>query len=182
MLQWQNFMQLSRGSSSWMYIRRFNEGTLGEGGLFISHSVRYLTLFHNNCKLLVDWAWYSKDLHATMLFRYEVGYWVKFKGRIVTPSYGWQGARHKSIGFVQNVLDKDNLIVSFCSVEGREAQVLVDEVVKVIPLDRGQHVKLKPDVKEPRFDIKLLLHCIDSRAMCFVCPFCSLSQARVFWH
>lgn len=115
-----------------------------------------------------------------MLFRYEVGDWVKFKRSIVTPNYGWQGARHKSVGFVQNVLDKDNLIVSFCSGEGREAQVcreaqvLVDEVVKVIPLDRGQHVKLKPDVKEPRFDIKLLLCCIYSRAMCFLGPFCSL--------
>lgn len=85
-----------------------------------------------------------------MLYRYEVGDWVKYKRSIVTPTYGWQGARHKSVGFVQNVLDKDNLVVSFCS---GEAQVLVDEVVKVIPLDRGQHVKLKQDVKEPRFDL-----------------------------
>lgn len=105
-------------------------------------------------------------MHVHMLFRYEVGDWVKFKRSIVTPTYGWQGARHKSVGFVQNVLDRDNLIVSFCSGEGREAQVcreaqvLVDEVVKVIPLDRGQHVKLKADVKEPRFDMKLLLCCI----------------------
>lgn len=103
--------------------------------------------------------WISEDLIEALREKgvhlsptaYEVGDWVKFKRSIVTPTYGWQGARHKSVGFVQNVLDKDNLIVSFCSGEGREAQVLVDEVVKVIPLDRGQHVKLKPDVKEPRF-------------------------------
>ncbi|PHU09809.1 E3 ubiquitin-protein ligase KEG [Capsicum chinense] len=103
--------------------------------------------------------WISEDLMEALREKgvrlsptvYGVGDWVKFKRSIVTPTYGWQGARHKSVGFVQNVLDKDNLIVSFCSVEGREAQVLVDEVVKVIPLDRGQHVKLKPDVKEPRF-------------------------------
>lgn len=49
---------------------------------------------------------------------------------------------------MQSVLDKDNLIVSFCS---GEARVLASEVLKLIPLDRGQHVQLKPDVKEPRF-------------------------------
>ncbi|KAK2985561.1 hypothetical protein RJ640_015197 [Escallonia rubra] len=80
--------------------------------------------------------------------RYQVGDWVKFKRSITTPTYGWQGAKHKSVGFVQSVPDKDNLLVSFCS---GEARVLADEVIKVIPLDRGQHVQLKPDVKEPRF-------------------------------
>lgn len=83
-----------------------------------------------------------------MLFRFEVGDWVKFKRRITTPTHGWQGVEHKSVGFVQTVVDRDNLIVSFCS---GEARVLANEVVKVIPLDRGQHVKLKADVKEPRF-------------------------------
>ncbi|KAH9686311.1 E3 ubiquitin-protein ligase KEG [Citrus sinensis] len=79
---------------------------------------------------------------------FEIGDWVKFKRRVTTPTYGWQGAKHKSVGFVQSVLDKDNLIVSFCS---GEVRVLASEVLKLIPLDRGQHVKLKPDVKEPRF-------------------------------
>lgn len=60
-----------------------------------------------------------------------------------------------SVGFVQSVPDTDNLIVSFCS---REAQVLANkvlanEVIKVIPLDRGQHVKLKSDVPEPRYNL-----------------------------
>ncbi|KAJ0931779.1 putative protein kinase TKL-Pl-1 family [Helianthus annuus] len=45
--------------------------------------------------------------------------------------------------FVQSVPDKDILFVSFCS---GEARVLANEVIKVIPLDRGQHVQLKPDV------------------------------------
>ena len=53
----------------------------------------------------------------------------------------------KSVGFVQSVPDRDNLIVSFCS---GEVHVLANEVIKVIPLDRGQHVQLKEDVKEPR--------------------------------
>ena len=88
------------------------------------------------------------SLEFLILFRFEVGDWVKFRRRITAPTYGWQGARHKSVGFVQNVVDRDNLIVSFCS---GEARVLVNEVVKVIPLDRGQHVKLREDVKEPRF-------------------------------
>ncbi|XP_021888378.1 E3 ubiquitin-protein ligase KEG-like [Carica papaya] len=79
---------------------------------------------------------------------FEVGDWVKFKRSVTMPTYGWQGAKHKSVGFVQTVLDKDNLIVSFCS---GEARVLANEVLKVIPLDRGQHVQLKTDVKEPRF-------------------------------
>ncbi|KAH0981870.1 hypothetical protein GBA52_009047 [Prunus armeniaca] len=57
-----------------------------------------------------------------------------------------QGAKHRSVGFVQGAPDKDHLLVSFCS---GEVRVLANEVVKVIPLDRGQHVQLKPDVKEP---------------------------------
>ncbi|KAG4150634.1 hypothetical protein ERO13_D04G016100v2 [Gossypium hirsutum] len=102
--------------------------------------------------------WISEDLMEALMNRgvhlsptlFEVGDWVKFRRRITTPTYGWQGARHKSVGFVQNVVDRDNLIVSFCSGDGN-AHVLVNEVVKVIPLDRGQHVKLRADVKEPRF-------------------------------
>lgn len=89
-------------------------------------------------------------------FRYEVGDWVKFKRSITTPTYGWQAAKYRSVGFVQSVPDKDNLVVSFCS---GEAHVLASEVIKVIPLDRGQHVQLKPDVKEPRFDPAQLLSC-----------------------
>ncbi|KAJ7949366.1 E3 ubiquitin-protein ligase KEG [Quillaja saponaria] len=100
--------------------------------------------------------WISEDLMEALVTRgihlsptiFEVGNWVKFKRTVTTPTYGWQGARHKSVGFVQNVPDKDNLIVSFCS---GEARVLANEVIKVIPIDRGQHVQLRPDVKEPRF-------------------------------
>ncbi|CBI35107.3 hypothetical protein VitviT2T_020215 [Vitis vinifera] len=100
--------------------------------------------------------WISEDLMEALMNRgihlsttvFEIGDWVKFKRSISTPSYGWQGAKHKSVGFVQSVPDRDNLIVAFCS---GEARVLANEVIKVIPLDRGQHVKLKPDIKEPRF-------------------------------
>ena len=74
---------------------------------------------------------------------------MKFKRSVTTPKYGWQGAEQKSVGFVQSIVDKDHLIISFCT---GEAHVMVNEVVKVIPLDRGQHVKLKEDVKEPRLD------------------------------
>ncbi|KAG6628361.1 hypothetical protein I3843_14G010800 [Carya illinoinensis] len=100
--------------------------------------------------------WISEDLMEALVIRgvrlsptiFEVGDWVKFRRSITTPTYGWQGAKHSSVGFVQSVPDKDNLIVSFCS---GEARVLASEVIKVIPLDRGQHVQLKTDVKEPRF-------------------------------
>ncbi|KAL5147304.1 E3 ubiquitin-protein ligase KEG [Glycine soja] len=44
-----------------------------------------------------------------------------------------QFLRKKQVDFVQRALDKDNLIVSFCS---RDYSVLANEVVKVIPLDR----------------------------------------------
>lgn len=77
-----------------------------------------------------------------------MGDWVKFRRSVKSPVHGWQGARHRSVGFVQTVLDKDNLKVAFCT---GEVHVLTNEVVKVIPLDRGQHVKLKADVKEPRW-------------------------------
>eukprot|EP00252_Welwitschia_mirabilis_P017854 TRINITY_DN3975_c0_g1_i1.p1 TRINITY_DN3975_c0_g1~~TRINITY_DN3975_c0_g1_i1.p1 ORF type:complete len:1637 (-),score=359.35 TRINITY_DN3975_c0_g1_i1:440-5350(-) len=79
---------------------------------------------------------------------FEIGDWVKFKKCVNVPKYGWQGAMPKSVGFVQSMPDKDHLIVSFCS---GEARVIMDEVIKVIPLDRGQHVQLKADVKEPRY-------------------------------
>ncbi|MED6205276.1 hypothetical protein PIB30_016259 [Stylosanthes scabra] len=54
----------------------------------------------------------------------------------------------KSVGFVQSVLDKDNLVVSFFF---GKVHLSTSEVVKIIPLERGQHVKLKEDVKEARF-------------------------------
>ncbi|CAN1781253.1 E3 ubiquitin-protein ligase KEG, partial [Linum perenne] len=100
--------------------------------------------------------WISEDLMEALLKRgvhlsstiYEVGDWVKFRRSLTTPANGWQAAKHKSVGFVQTVVDKDNLVVSFCT---GEAHVLASEVWKVIPLDRGQHVRLKSDVKEPRF-------------------------------
>ncbi|CAI0461893.1 unnamed protein product [Linum tenue] len=100
--------------------------------------------------------WISEDLMEALLLRgvylsptiFEVGDWVKFKRSLTTPANGWQGAKHKSVGFVQTVVDKENLVVSFCT---GESHVLANEVWKVIPLDRGQHVKLKTDVKEPRF-------------------------------
>lgn len=100
--------------------------------------------------------WISEDLMEALVNKgmhlsptiYEVGDWVKFKKSVTTPSHGWQGAMNKSVGFVQSVPDRDNLIVSFCS---GEARVLTSEVIKVIPLDRGQHVQLKQDVEEPRF-------------------------------
>ncbi|XP_045819942.1 E3 ubiquitin-protein ligase KEG isoform X2 [Trifolium pratense] len=100
--------------------------------------------------------WISEDLMEALSNRgvhlsptiFEVGDWVKFKRTVTTPTHGWQGARPKSVGFVQSIPDRDNLIVSFCS---GEVHVLPNEVVKVVPLDRGQHVQLKGDVKEPRF-------------------------------
>ena len=55
---------------------------------------------------------------------------------------------------MQTILEKEDMIVAFCS---GEAHVLASEVVKLIPLDRGQHVRLRKDVKEPRFVIAL--HC-----------------------
>ncbi|KAG8363717.1 hypothetical protein BUALT_Bualt19G0051400 [Buddleja alternifolia] len=100
--------------------------------------------------------WISEDLMEALAEKgvhlsatvYQVGDWVKYRRSITEPTYGWQGATHRSVGFVQSVPDNNNLIVSFCS---GEAKLLASEVIKVIPLDRGQHVQLKADVKEPRF-------------------------------
>ncbi|KAF8080134.1 hypothetical protein N665_0973s0014 [Sinapis alba] len=100
--------------------------------------------------------WISEDLMEALLKRgvhlsptiYEIGDWVKFKRDITTPVHGWQGAKPKSVGFVQNIPEQEEMIVAFCS---GEARVLANEVVKLIPLDRGQHVRLRKDVKEPRF-------------------------------
>lgn len=89
----------------------------------------------------------SKGVHLSPTM-YDVGDWVKFRRNIITPTYGWQGIWHKSVGFVQAIPDNDNLVVSFFS---GEARVLKEEVLKIIPLNRGQHVQLKPDVREPRF-------------------------------
>ncbi|XLS79541.1 hypothetical protein HN51_063766 [Arachis hypogaea] len=84
--------------------------------------------------------WISEDLMEALMNRgvhlsptiLEVGDWVKFIGTITAPTYGWQGARPKSIGFVQSIQDRDNLIVLFCS---GEVYVLANEVVKLISLD-----------------------------------------------
>ncbi|XP_015639441.1 E3 ubiquitin-protein ligase KEG [Oryza sativa Japonica Group] len=89
----------------------------------------------------------EKGVHLTPTI-YEFADWVKFRRTVTEPAFGWQGAGPRSIGFVQSVVDHDHLVVSFCS---GEARVLTSEVIKVIPLNRGQHVQLKPDVLEPRF-------------------------------
>nr|KYP61015.1 E3 ubiquitin-protein ligase KEG [Cajanus cajan] len=100
--------------------------------------------------------WISEDLMEALMKKgvrlsptiFEVGDWVKFRKTSITPKNAREGELQKRVGFVQRVSDKDNLIVSFCS---GEYSVLANEVIKVIPLDRGQHVQLKEDVKEPRF-------------------------------
>lgn len=69
---------------------------------------------------------------------------------MTNPAYGWQGAGPRSVGFVQGSQSSDGLSVSFCS---GVAHVLADEIIKVIPMDRGQLVQLKPDVREPRLDV-----------------------------
>ncbi|KAG0500795.1 hypothetical protein HPP92_000867 [Vanilla planifolia] len=100
--------------------------------------------------------WISEDLVEALAGKgvhlsptiYEVGDWVNFKRNVSTPAYGWQGANHRSIGFVQEVLDNETLAVSFCS---GTARAFKEEVVKIIPLSRGQHVQLKPDVGNQRF-------------------------------
>ncbi|XP_024545688.1 E3 ubiquitin-protein ligase KEG isoform X2 [Selaginella moellendorffii] len=79
---------------------------------------------------------------------FDVGDWVKFRRTISSPRYGWGSTRPSSVGFVQNIIDGTTLLVSFCS---GEAKVAVDEVVKLIPLDRGHSVRLKSTVKQPRF-------------------------------
>ncbi|XP_062231301.1 E3 ubiquitin-protein ligase KEG-like [Phragmites australis] len=89
----------------------------------------------------------DKGVHLSPTI-YEVADWVKFRRTVTSPAFGWQGAGPRSIGFVQSIVDHDHLVVSFCT---GEARVLTSEVIKVIPLNRGQHVQLKPDVSEPRF-------------------------------
>ncbi|KAG4381867.1 hypothetical protein GLYMA_15G233001v4 [Glycine max] len=101
--------------------------------------------------------WISEDLMEALMKKgvclspaiFELGDWVKFRKTSITPTNGWEGDRQKQVGFLQRVPDKDNLIASFCS--GEYYSVLANKVVKVVPLDRGQHVQLKEDVKKPRF-------------------------------
>ncbi|XP_047095447.1 E3 ubiquitin-protein ligase KEG-like [Lolium rigidum] len=103
--------------------------------------------------------WISEELMETLEDKgvhlsptiYEVADWVKFRRTVTSPDFGWQGAGPRSIGFVQSIVDNDHLIVSFCT---GEARVLTSEVIKVIPLNRGQHVQLKPDILEPRFALR----------------------------
>ncbi|KAM7278247.1 hypothetical protein ACFE04_005381 [Oxalis oulophora] len=82
---------------------------------------------------------------------FHVGDWVTFKRNLLCPKYGWQGARPDSVGFVRSVPDSDHLRVTFCT---GIARVLAMEVLKVIPLDRGQLVQLKPDIEEPRYELR----------------------------
>ncbi|KAG6629825.1 E3 ubiquitin-protein ligase KEG-like [Carya illinoinensis] len=103
--------------------------------------------------------WISEDLMEALMRKglhlsptiFEVGDWVKFKRSVTTPVNGWRGARHGSVGFVQSVQDGNILVVSFCT---GVARVLVNEVIKVIPLDRGQLVQLKAAIEKPRYDLR----------------------------
>ncbi|XLS91843.1 hypothetical protein HN51_067851 [Arachis hypogaea] len=51
----------------------------------------------------------------------------------------------------------DQRVLELCKVfkiviTSGEVYVLANEIVKLIPLDRGQHVQLKEDEKEPKYD------------------------------
>ncbi|XP_047316701.1 E3 ubiquitin-protein ligase KEG-like [Impatiens glandulifera] len=102
--------------------------------------------------------WISEDLVEALMEKgvhlsptiYQPGDWVKFTRKVVIPTYGWQGAMYRSVGFVRTVLDSDNLVVSFCS---GVAHVLTNEVIKVIPLDRGQLVRIRTDIEQPRYPL-----------------------------
>lgn len=100
-----------------------------------------------------------------MVTRFEIGDWVKFRRTVISPTHGWQGAKHGSVGFVQRVLENDNLVVSFCS---GMAHLLANEVIKTIPLDRGQLVRLKASVKEPRSLSLSVCVCAGSRTRCWI--------------
>ncbi|KAJ3688029.1 hypothetical protein LUZ61_017193 [Rhynchospora tenuis] len=115
---------------------------------------RGLTL--RDCLERLPREWISEELLEALENRgvhlsptlYDVGDWVKFRRSLTVPAFGWQGASHRSVGFVQAVLDHNTLLISFCS---GEAKVLLNEVIKIIPLNRGQHVQLKTDVRQARF-------------------------------
>ncbi|KAF7119469.1 hypothetical protein RHSIM_Rhsim13G0208400 [Rhododendron simsii] len=78
--------------------------------------------------------WISEDLVEALMDKgihlsptvFEIGDWVKFRRTVISPTHGWQGAKHGSVGFVQRVLENDNLVVSFCS---GMAHLLANEVV-----------------------------------------------------
>lgn len=72
---------------------------------------------------------------------------MKLRRGIKTHVHGWIGAKPKSVGFVKIILEREDMIVTFWSVKAR---VLASEVVKLVPLDMDQHVKLMRDVREPR--------------------------------
>ncbi|CAM6116455.1 unnamed protein product [Calypogeia fissa] len=100
--------------------------------------------------------WISEDLMDALSAKgiqisptiFQTGDWIKFKRSVKTPTFGWQGARPRSVGLVQSIVDKEQLIIAFCT---GEARVTTEEIIKVVPLDRGQHVRLKADAKEPRY-------------------------------
>ncbi|KAJ6302793.1 hypothetical protein OIU77_016813 [Salix suchowensis] len=94
---------------------------------------------------------------------FEVGDWVKFKRGMKNPTYGWQGATPGNVGFVQCISENGSLTVSFCT---GVAHVLANEVVKVIPFDRGQLVQLKPDVIEPRYALHEQLRDSQGTVLC----------------
>ncbi|KAI5068319.1 hypothetical protein GOP47_0016664 [Adiantum capillus-veneris] len=141
--------KMVRDNLDWMTVM------LGIGGVNIDTRTYSGKIFKDFLEMLPR-EWLSEDLLEALSNRgiqltavmYEPGDWVKFKRSMKVPKFGWQGANRKNVGFVQSVVDKDCLIVSFCS---GEARVSVEDVVKVVPLDRGQHVRLKADVKEPKY-------------------------------
>lgn len=53
-----------------------------------------------------------------------------------------------SVEYLQTILEREDMIVTLSSCEAR---ALASEVGKLISLDSGQHVRLKKDVREPRF-------------------------------
>ncbi|GBG60914.1 hypothetical protein CBR_g16035 [Chara braunii] len=108
--------------------------------------------------------WISEDLEQILMSRgivlaptiFDPGDWVTFRRFVDESLYDWGEVMPRSVGLVLSV-DKEasELIVTFC---GHEMQVSPKDVRKIVPFERGQHVRVKAEVKQPRYGWRCQTH------------------------
>lgn len=73
---------------------------------------------------------------------------MALKSSLKTPLHGWQNVTPGSIGLVRSSGEDGCLELSICS---SEVKFMVEEVVKILGFEQGHRVKVKPEIKQPRF-------------------------------
>lgn len=79
----------------------------------------------------------------------QVGDWVRVKGTVSSPKYGWEDVTKNSIGIIHSLEEDGDMGVAFCF-RSKPFSCSVTDVEKVLPFEVGQEIHVMPSISQPR--------------------------------